>query len=122
MKRYLVEFGSGVDIHGGDCTKAAVRAAKDAVSHRCMCGIEEILQIRKPAANMRLKLKIAAPYPEHVDIMTVKGSMPYNGANTDIEVVEGGMSVTGIHVDALGDGDQIVIVNAAITVLVNVNE
>ena len=36
----------------------------------------------------------------------------------DVEVVQGGMMLNGLHVDAFGEGDQIVIVNAGITVYV----
>ena len=42
-KRFIVEFGSGADLHGADMTKAAARAIKDAVSHACLCGLVEIL-------------------------------------------------------------------------------
>ncbi|MBQ1434455.1 MAG: Lin0512 family protein, partial [Clostridia bacterium] len=32
-KRFIIEFGTGVDVHGIDVTKAAQKAVKDAVSH-----------------------------------------------------------------------------------------
>ena len=32
-KRFLVEFGTGVDLHGGNVTKAAQKALRDAISH-----------------------------------------------------------------------------------------
>jgi uncharacterized protein (TIGR02058 family) len=121
MKRYLVEFGVGVDIHGGDCTKAAIRAVGDAVSRCCMCGISEILQITDPATQMRLKIKIAAPFPERVDVAAVKASMSFSPADVEFEVVMGGLEVQGLHVDALGEGDRIVVGNAAITVFVDTN-
>ncbi|GIS20806.1 MAG: hypothetical protein CM15mP120_27220 [Pseudomonadota bacterium] len=31
--RYLTEMGMGVDVHGGDYTKAACRAVSDALRH-----------------------------------------------------------------------------------------
>ncbi len=31
-KRYIAEFCTGVDLHGGDVTKAAKKAVRDAVS------------------------------------------------------------------------------------------
>ena len=34
-KRFVVEIGSGVDLHGEDVTKAACRAVKDAISRSC---------------------------------------------------------------------------------------
>ena len=41
-KRYLIEIGTGVDMHGGDMTGAALKAVKDAMSHCCMAGVREI--------------------------------------------------------------------------------
>ena len=40
MKKYIVELGLGSDFHGQDVTKAAKKAAKDAISHSCLCGLE----------------------------------------------------------------------------------
>ena len=37
-KRYLIEFGTGADLHGMDVMEAATRAVKNAVSHCCMSG------------------------------------------------------------------------------------
>lgn len=34
IKRYVVEFGYGVDLHGQDVNKAAQKAVKDAISHK----------------------------------------------------------------------------------------
>jgi uncharacterized protein (TIGR02058 family) len=44
-KRFIVEIGSGADLHGEDVTKAACRAVKDAISRSCLCGLVEILAI-----------------------------------------------------------------------------
>jgi len=33
IKRLLLEIGMGNDLHGGDYTKAAIRAIQDAVHH-----------------------------------------------------------------------------------------
>ena len=38
--------------------------------------------------------------------------------NVEVEVVQGGMLLNGLHVDEFGKGDQIVIVNAGLTVWV----
>ena len=32
-KRVIIEIGTGNDLHGGDYTKAAVRAVQDAIHH-----------------------------------------------------------------------------------------
>ena len=113
-KRYLVEFGTGVDLHGMDVMEAARRAVKDAVSHCCMCGLVEALGLKDLKHDMYVSMKIAAPDPEHVDPEGLKKLMITE--NVDVEVVEGGMLLPGLHVDEFGKGDQIVIVNAGLTV------
>ena len=120
-KRYLVEFGTGADLHGGDVTKAAQKALKDAISHCCMCGLAELFGDDKgtpPAVT--LKVKLAAPWPDRIDVSKALTVLPGGGSNAEVEVVTGGLHVTGLHVDALGEGDQIVLVNAAITVCIEV--
>ena len=113
-KRYLVEFGTGADLHGMDVMEAASRAVKDAVSHCCMCGLVETLGLKDLKHDMRVSMKIAAPDPDHVDTEALKKLMITE--NVDVEVVEGGMLLPGLHVDEFGKGDQIMIVNAGLTV------
>lgn len=113
-KRYLVEFGTGADLHGMNVTEAASRAVKDAVSHCCMCGLVEALGLKDLNNDMRVSMKIAAPDPERVDSETLKKLMITE--NVEVEVVKGGMLLPGLHVDAFGEGDQIMIVNAGLTV------
>jgi len=33
LKRVILELGAGNDLHGGDYTKAAIRAVQDAIHH-----------------------------------------------------------------------------------------
>ena len=113
-KRYLVEFGTGADLHGMNVTEAASRAVKDAVSHCCMCGLVEALGLTDLKNDMRVSMKIAAPGPAHVDPEALKKLMITE--NVDVEIVEGGMLLPGLHVDEFGKGDQIMIVNAGLTV------
>ena len=42
MDRFVIEIGMGVDFHGQDVTKAAVKAAKDAISKSCLIGLDEV--------------------------------------------------------------------------------
>ena len=115
-KRFLIELGTGADLHGMDVMEAATRAVKDAVSHCCMCGLVETLGIQDLKKDMRISLKIAAPDPEGVDPETLKKLLIAD--DVDVEVVQGGMLQNGLHVDEFGKGDQIVVVNAGITVYV----
>ena len=115
-KRFLTELGTGADLHGMDVMEAATRAVKDAVSHCCMCGLVETLGIQDLKKDMRISLKIAAPDPAGVDPEALKKLLIAD--DVDVEVVQGGMLQNGLHVDEFGRGDQIVVVNAGITVYV----
>lgn len=117
-KRYLVEFGTGADLHGMDTMEAATRAVNDAVSHCCMCGLMEALGIKDLKTGMRVSMKVAAPDPDQVDAEALKKLLI--AEDVDVEVVPGGMLLNGLHVDAFGKGDQIVIVNVGLTVYVKI--
>ena len=117
FKRYLIEFGTGADLHGMDATKAALKAIKDAISHCCLCGVKEILDVTDPGQTMKIQVKIGAPEPEKVDIEALKSSMPTG--NPEIEVVQGGLYVKGLCEPRFGDGDYILIANAAITIWID---
>ena len=45
MRKFIVEFGMGTDLHGQDVNKAAKKAVKDAVSRSCLCGLQDVLNI-----------------------------------------------------------------------------
>ena len=44
-RKYILELGTGVDLHGEDETKAAQRAVKDAISHSSMVGLGQLFKI-----------------------------------------------------------------------------
>lgn len=119
QKRYIVEFGTGVDLHGRDVTKAAKKAVKDAISHCCLCGLEEIHGIKDFNEGMYIKLKVGSPFPDKINKDEVLSVLPFG--KSEIEVVEGGLCVKGLSVPSLGEGDTIVMVNAAITVFIDVD-
>lgn len=117
-KKYLVELGSGVDMHGGDMTKAAQRALKDAIAHCSMTGLSELAGVTEFLKQISLEVVLGVPQPEALDLAeALKGLPPYE--QIDAKVVQGGLllpndSLTG------GKGDPITVVNAAITVWVDV--
>jgi uncharacterized protein (TIGR02058 family) len=118
-KRFIVEIGTGADLHGEDVTKAACRAVKDAISRSCLCGLVEILGIEDLQA-MEVDIHVACPKPENVDLEQVKATVPI-GRKT-AQAVEGGMQVKGLCVPNFApDCDQIVVANAAVTVLIRMN-
>jgi len=115
-KRFVIEIGTGIDIHGEDVTEAALRAVRDAVSRSCLCGLVEVLEV-KDMSKVEVEVLIASPRAEQVDLDRVRAAVPI-GKRT-VRAVEGGMRVKGLLVPQFGpDRDHIVVVNAALTVWV----
>ena len=89
-RRFIVETGSGVDLHGEDVTVAACRAIQDAISGICLCGLQEILEL-KTSDQVAVEILIASPMPDEVDLDKVKKLVPMRCS--DIKSVQGGMQV-----------------------------
>jgi uncharacterized protein (TIGR02058 family) len=107
--RLIVELGTGVDLHGGDCTKAARRAVEDAIHRGSLLYLGDAVKAGvRP--KMYVDVTIAAPNPEAVDGEAVLQALPF-GEKT-IRVVAGGMEVE------TGGPDSIIISNAAVLVTV----
>jgi len=115
-KRFIVEIGTGIDLHGEDVTKAACRAVNDAISRNCLCGLLEILEMKDLKAIM-VDILVACPRPEEVDLEQVKAVVPIG--RREARAVLGGMTALGLCVPQFADDcDQIVVANAALTVFV----
>lgn len=118
-KRFIVELGTGVDMHGGDVTKAAGKALKDAISHCCLTGLGEVAGVSGKQGAVSLTVKLCSPTPELLNVQeALKALPPY--PDTQVEVAQGGLSVRGTAAAQYGAGDTIVVVNAAVTVWVDV--
>ncbi|MDR1656302.1 MAG: Lin0512 family protein [Deltaproteobacteria bacterium] len=117
LRRYIVELGMGADLHGQDVTKAAQRAVKDAVSRCCLCGLMEIFGFNHPD-QMYIRLKVACPFPDKVDQEKLISAVPFG--KVTLELAEGGLKTEGLNFPLLGDGDNIVVALASITVLVDI--
>ena len=119
-KRFIVEIGTGVDLHGEDVTKAACRAVENAISRSCLCGLLEIVGVEDPG-EVEVEIVVATPRPDEVDLERVRLAAPV-GRRTARSVL-GGMTATGLCVPRFGEGcDQIVVANAALTVYVNTED
>lgn len=116
LKRYVVELGYGADLHGGNATKAAKRAVRDAISRSCLCGLFEIVGMKDPG-SMHVKVRIGCPKPEEVDCGEVLEAVPFG--SKELEVVEGGLTIRGVELPELGNGDNIFAAVAALTVYVD---
>jgi len=87
-KRVILEMGTGNDLHGGDYTKAAVRAVQDAIHHSSLTLIRTFgLDSRK----MQVEVTIGVQHPEMVDAALVKNTLPHGEVSA--RVVKGGLDV-----------------------------
>ena len=118
-KRYIVEFGTGVDLHGMNVTKAAKKALRDAISHCCMVGLHEVGGLTNASEQMSLDIIIATPFKEKLDVKEALTGLPAY-KNMNVTVVDGGLTVEGMYAPEMGEGKTITLVNAAITVWLDV--
>ncbi len=119
-RRYLVEVGTGIDLHGGDETKAAQRAVKDAIHHSSMVGLSQLFKVETFAEleeALIVDVTIATPNPEKGDGDMVLSILPEGKRR--ITVVEGGMAFPTASTADEAKTHGIVMVNAVIVVLVD---
>jgi uncharacterized protein (TIGR02058 family) len=106
-KRVILELGSGNDLHGGDYTKAAMRAVQDALHHSSLTMLRTLGVNSK--TGMFVDVTIGVQQPDRVDLEKVRTSLPH-GIVT-VKAVKGGLDVP----DPEGN-DIAVIASAAISV------
>ena len=104
--RYLTEMGMGVDVHGGDYTKAACRAVADALRHSSLNFFEPLGKTRN---DMHITVKIGVAKPHLVDCATVAKQVPYGTVTVE-------PSTGGLDIDVANGSDELVIANAGILV------
>ncbi|MDI1285443.1 MAG: Lin0512 family protein [Reyranella sp.] len=106
-KRVILELGTGNDLHGGDYTKAALRAVQGALHHSSLAMIRT-LKIN-PKTDMFVDVTIGVQQPDKVDVEKVRASLPH-GIVT-VKVVKGGLDVADPD-----NQDPAVIASAAVAV------
>ena len=108
LRRVILEMGSGNDLHGGDYTKAALRAVQDALHHS---SLSMLRALQVPPAEMVVEVTIGVQRPERVDLDRVATSLPYGQVTA--RAVKGGLDVP--SPGPAGD-DPAVVASAAIVV------
>jgi uncharacterized protein (TIGR02058 family) len=106
LKRIITELGSGNDLHGGDYTKAAVRAVQGVIHHS---SLNLIRSLGIDARTMQVEVTIGVQRPDRVAAETVKAALPHG--EVTVKVVKGGLDVPDE-----GAGDVAIIASAAVTV------
>jgi uncharacterized protein (TIGR02058 family) len=122
-RRYLVEVGTGIDLHGEDATKAAQRAVKDAISHSSMIGLSQLFKIKNFSEieeALMVDVTIAAPDPEKVNGEVVLSTLPEGKRR--INVVKGGLRFPATSTPDEAKTHPILMVNAVIVVLIDVEK
>jgi uncharacterized protein (TIGR02058 family) len=105
-KRIILEMGSGNDLHGGDYTKAAIRAVQDALHHSSLAFLRTLGLDSK---QMQVEVTIGAQRPERVDAASVKATLPHG--EVTVRVVKGGLDIPS------DDGhDTAIVASAAVAV------
>ena len=105
-KRVILEMGTGNDLHGGDYTKAAVRAVQDAIHHS---SLSLIRTLGLDPHVMAVEVTIGVQRPEKVDAAAVANALPHG--EVTVRVVKGGLDVPDEEA-----GDVAVIASAAVAV------
>lgn len=106
IKRVILEMGTGNDLHGGDYTKAAVRAVNDAIHHSSLTMIRTL---KIDPRSMQVDVTVGVQAPEQVNTEQVEASLPHGVVH--VHVVHGGLDIPDEAV-----GDVAVIATAAIEV------
>ncbi|MGI9616660.1 MAG: Lin0512 family protein [Acidimicrobiales bacterium] len=110
FQRWITEMGMGVDVHGGDYTKAAKRAVSDALRHS---SLNFFAVTDKTHHDMHIEVRIGVAEPDQVDVDAIAAEVPYG--TVTVTPTSGGLDVP-----AAEGSDRLVIANAAI--LVNFEE
>jgi uncharacterized protein (TIGR02058 family) len=105
-KRVILEMGMGNDLHGGDYTKAALRAVQDALHHS---SLSLVRSLSLDADKMLVDVTIGVQQPSRVDAEAVRKSLPHG--QVTVSVVKGGLDVP-----REGTDDIAVIASAAVAV------
>jgi uncharacterized protein (TIGR02058 family) len=106
-KRVILELGTGNDLHGGDYTKAALRAVQDALHHSSLTMLRALKVNSK--TDMFVNVTIGVQQPDKVDLEKVRLSLPH-GIVT-VKAVKGGLDVLDPE-----NNDPAVIASAAVEV------
>jgi uncharacterized protein (TIGR02058 family) len=109
LKRVITELGAGNDLHGGDYTKAAVRAVEDAIHHS---SLSLIRSLGIDSRTMQVEVVIGVQRPEQVDTARVKAALPHG--EVTVRAVKGGLDVP----DETAR-DAAIIASAAVTVRID---
>ena len=88
LKRMILEIGMGNDLHGGDYTKAAVRAVLDAVHHS---SLSMIRSLGLKYDELQVHVTVGVQKPDAVDAEPIKAALPVG--QVSVKAVQGGLDI-----------------------------
>ena len=88
MKRLILEMGMGLDVHGGDYNKAAMRAIHDALRHS---SLNLFKSLTLDSALMEVRVTIGVQEPDKIDCAKLAQELPRGQASVTAEF--GGQNV-----------------------------
>ena len=113
MRTFVVELGTGVDLHGRDATTAATRAVRDAFQHVSLPGLRAVAGLTD---LLKMEVEVRLGVPEGVDPVDAgKVAAVFPHGQVRVTTGPGGLVAPGGGADP---ADVIVMVNAAIYVRV----
>lgn len=122
FKKYILEIGTGIDLHGEDETKAAQRAVRDAIEHVSMVGLRQLFNIssfEELEKALMVDVTIATPDPDKVNGEAVLDVLPEG--NRRINLVKGGLRFPVPSTSEEARAGGIIVACAVIVVLVDIS-
>ena len=121
-RRYILELGTGIDLHGEDVNEAAKRAVRDATTRVSMIGLRDVFGFRSMEEldeALMVDVTVAVPYPERVNGDDVLKILPEGKRR--LTVVSGGLRFPTPANEEIKDIHGVLVVNAAIVVMVDMD-
>src|SRR5689334_11567856 len=85
MRIFVVELGTGVDLHGRDVTAAAVKAVRNTFQHVSLPGLRAVAGLTD-LSEMQIEVRLGVP-PDvgTVDLKAVAAAFPYGRATVSVQ-------------------------------------
>ncbi len=123
MKKFVTEFGMGIDLHGQDVTKAAARAVKEAISWSSLTGLVDLVGLSGEGEAKRdylIDVTIASPYPDEVNAEEVLKVLPVG--RRQLTSIKGGLKRESLYIEGLDkpEAPEYIIAIACVEVYVDI--
>jgi len=92
LKRVILEMGTGNDLHGGNYTKAAIRAVQ---TRSITVSLSMIRSLGVDSKTMRVEVTIGVQQPDKVDIEAVAKTLPARSRHGESGAGRAGRSGSG---------------------------